>query len=79
MVLVERDRTASGSGGAHQQLPVRETHRCGGNLTHIVNPIALNTSLTTDLCFISFPLKTEECHTEADLEEGQAMGQGDHE
>jgi hypothetical protein len=23
----ERDRTASGSGGAHQQLPLRETHR----------------------------------------------------
>jgi hypothetical protein len=23
----ERDRTAFGSGGAHQQLPVRETHR----------------------------------------------------
>jgi hypothetical protein len=23
----ERDRTASGSGGAHQQLPVREAHR----------------------------------------------------
>jgi hypothetical protein len=23
----ERDRTASGPGGVHQQLPVRETHR----------------------------------------------------